>query len=285
MKLQSKNAKRWRIVLTLNRGAATDAGGVRELNEDSILSESDLFAVADGMGGHAAGEVASGIAVATLRELTSLASTRREDVLEAIDRANAAIVAFAETHSDHSGMGTTLAGLSRISFLGTDYWLVFNVGDSRVYRLDTPRLVQLSTDHSEVEELIEAGAITPDEALVHPRRNVITKSLGMDPRPVPDTWMLPIEAGQRFLICSDGLILEVSEQDVALILIREPDPQIAADRLIASAIRAGGRDNVSAIVVDVAEHSPDGDGESHDADTSPRLKNTQPRLHLARDPQ
>jgi protein phosphatase len=259
---------------------------MRVLNEDSVIVEPRLFAVADGMGGHAAGEVASGIAIDTLRSLAWQAETRPDDVLAAIDQANQQILAFARNHAEHTGMGTTLAGLGLVTFVGSQHWMIFNVGDSRVYGVGAGGLRRLSVDHSEVEELIEAGEITEDQARVHPRRNVITRSLGTHPAPVPDTWMLPVESGQRFLICSDGLILELTEDQVAQVLAEECDSQKAADRLVADAVRAGGRDNVSVIVVEVVatEAMPARADSDDDIATGPRIDDTQPRLRVLKEP-
>jgi protein phosphatase len=266
--------------MTVGCGAASDAGAVRDLNEDSVIFESGVFAVADGMGGHAAGEIASGIAVDTMRGLAHLSDPRPEDVLAAIDKANDEILSFARSHSGHAGMGTTLAGMGQVSFGGSEHWMIFNVGDSRVYRYSSAGMARLSTDHSEVEELMVAGEITEEEARVYPRRNVITRSLGTDPRPVPDTWMIPVELDQRFLVCSDGLILELTEDEVAAVLRSESNAQRAADQLVADAVRAGGRDNVSAVVVDVIAASSSSEGDEVDVTTGPRPDVTRPRSEI-----
>jgi serine/threonine protein phosphatase PrpC len=255
----------------LHSGSATHAGRVRALNEDAVLSERPVFAVADGMGGHAAGEVASALAINAVRDLTLVSHALRPgDVTSAIAVANQLIVTFAQRHAGHNGMGTTLAGVAMVAVGGSDHWLVFNIGDSRVYRLVDGRLVQLSTDHSEVAELLHSGRITAAEAAVHPRRNVITRSLGTTPSPAVDTLVLPLESGQRFLLCSDGLTLELAEGEIAHVMSTEPDPQAAADRLVAAAVDAGGRDNVSAVVVD-ADAEP---SSTSDLPTGPRSRLT-----------
>lgn len=232
-------------------GSGTDVGAVRERNEDAVLAVPPLFAVADGMGGHAAGDVASRLALTRLSTACGRPGVRPEDLLAAIDAANDAIMAFAEQHLEALGMGTTLSGICLGDVAGSAHWLVFNVGDSRVYRLANGVLAQVTTDHSEVQELLTEGRITAEEARVHPLRNVVTRSLGTRPAPVPDVWVLPMQPGETFLVCSDGLPLEVSDEEIAGVLGRGLAPQQAADALVAMAVQAGGRDNVSAVVVAV----------------------------------
>lgn len=248
-------------------GARTDVGAVRELNEDAVVSSPPVFAVADGMGGHAAGEVAAGIAARSLAALAGRGDLRSEDILAAIEAANESILAVASQRVETAGMGTTVSGLCLGRIGGTDHWFVFNVGDSRVYRLAGGKLTQITTDHSEVAELIAAGHITADEAKSHPLRSVVTRSLGSDPAPTPDVWVLPATEGERFLVCSDGLPLELSEPEIAGILARPVGAQGAADALVEAAVAAGGRDNVSAVVVDV---SPTIDRQPADVTTAPR---------------
>ena len=162
---------------------ATDVGRVRAHNEDAGLITSGLVAVADGMGGHAAGEVASRLAVEALREIGESAEAgelRPKDVLDAVQAANHAILQSAARNPEQTGMATTLAGLARVTVGGSPHWAVFNIGDSRVYRVVDGRLTQVSTDHSEVAELVSLGLLTPQEALVHPARNIVTRCLGRD---------------------------------------------------------------------------------------------------------
>lgn len=261
-------------MLALDYGAATHVGAVRELNEDAALAEPLLFAVADGMGGHAAGEVASALAVERLRQLAGRDSLESDDVVEALAGANADILACARHDTARRGMGTTMTGLSVVVVGGSEHWLAFNIGDSRVYRLADGRMERLTVDHSEVEELLAAGRITVAEVATHPLRNVITRSLGTDPGPEPDVWIFPPAEGERFLLCSDGLPLEVDEPTMARMLDEAPDAQTAADRLVQAAVAAGGRDNVTAVVVRVL---PRGGAASGDMDGS-----TAPRSDLAR---
>jgi len=229
--------------------AASDAGAVRALNEDAVLAASPIFLVADGMGGHAAGEVAAGIAVAELGKLAGTTDLGPDQLLDAIDAANRAILDWSASRPDTAGMGTTLSGVALGRVGGSPHWFVFNVGDSRVYRFDGAALTQVTTDHSEMEELIRAGAITAEQARHHPRRNVVTRSLGTDPAPIADIWVLPAEPGDTFLICSDGLTLEVDDVDMSAVLRAAREPADAAAALVARAIAAGARDNVSAVVV------------------------------------
>ncbi len=251
-------------MLTLRWGSATDVGRVRTLNEDSMLAVPGLFVVADGMGGHAAGEVASQLAVAEFARLADQAPVRAEDLTETVRRANEHILAAGAEREDRSGMGTTLTG---IGVVGTgqldqgEQLAVFNVGDSRVYRFTAGQLEQLTVDHSAVQELVDAGRLSAQAARSHPRRNVVTRSLGSDPGPAPDLWLVPPAAGDRFLVCSDGLTGELEDPAIAALLEANSDPQAAADQLVGQALAAGGNDNVTAVVLDVlevlAEPAPD----------------------------
>lgn len=235
-------------------GFTTDRGLRRELNEDSLIVTDALFAVADGMGGHEAGEVASGVCVRTLGASALLSgpgqgNAGREitaaQVQELLETADAAI----RTETD-SRAGTTLTGVVLTREAGRPYWLFFNVGDSRSYRLYQHRLRQISVDHSEVQELVDLGHITPEEALVHPRRHVVTRALGTGVDIAADFWLLPVEPGERILLCSDGLNVEVTDDAIGQILDAVADPQVAADTLVRAALASGGRDNVTVVVID-----------------------------------
>jgi PPM family protein phosphatase len=235
--------------LVVRAGAATDVGRVREHNEDSVLADGTIFAVADGMGGHAAGEVASGIATATLGELAKAPTRSREDLVEALALANRRILESVARHPEQTGMGTTATGLAVVDADGNSRWAVFNVGDSRVYHFLDGLLELVTVDHSEVRELVDAGLITEDEAARHPLRNLITRSLGTDPAPSPDVWALAPRPGERFVICSDGLSGELSPDRIRELVSATEDPQRCAEALVAAAVDAGGRDNVSVVVV------------------------------------
>lgn len=260
--------------LVLRVGAATDTGRVRTHNEDSALAEGGIFVVADGMGGHAAGEVASGIVVETMRELVQREDLTAADVTQQLLLANERILGAVDSHPEQQGMGTTATGLALVTAGGADHWAVFNVGDSRVYREIDGALTQVTVDHSEVQELVDAGVLTPEEARVHPARNVVTRSLGTDHAYQPDIWVLPPYAGERFVVCSDGLTNELTDARLRDILQWHPDPQEAAEELVRAAVDAGGRDNVTVVVVnldgsagdDLSVTSPRQSGE----DTAPR---------------
>jgi len=241
-------------MLALRYGAATDVGLVRDHNEDSMWVSPQLFVVADGMGGHAAGEVASDLAVSEFSYIAKIAPLQDSDITAAFQRANDHILA-ASIRGDRFGMGTTLTGLAVVSADSGDQWAVFNVGDSRVYRFAEGTLRQLTIDHSEVQELIAAGQLARSQARYYPRRNVVTRSLGTLPAPVPDIWLLPPEAGERFLLCSDGLTGELDDDAIATILGEIADPRQAAEELVRQANEAGGRDNTTVVIVDLPAHS------------------------------
>ncbi len=259
-----------RADLQLRAGAATDVGRVRAHNEDAALAEQTVFAVADGMGGHAAGEVASRITVEALRELAGRRGLKPDDVVTALATANERILETGARQPEQRGMGTTAAGIVVVSAGGSDHWAVFNIGDSRVYRILEGRIQLVTIDHSEVRALIDAGVITEAEAAVHPLRNVVTRSLGSSPAPTPDLWVFPPHPGERFVICSDGLSNELSAEAILDVVSSADDPQEAAEALVHSAVEAGGRDNVTAIVVALDP----GDGEDGDVDTAPRANGT-----------
>jgi serine/threonine protein phosphatase PrpC len=229
-------------------GAATDVGRVRDHNEDSYLDVPGVWVVADGLGGHAAGEVASRLAVDVVRGLADTAPAGPEEVVACVREANARIVAAQEEHPEQSGMGTTLTGV----VLTTDSRLVVvNVGDSRVYRVADGAAEQLTRDHSEVQELVEAGLLDPADIPNHPLRHVITRSLGIASDVDPDTWVRPLVAGERFVVCSDGLTGELDDATVARLVSAADEPQAAADALVRAAVEAGGRDNVTVVVLAV----------------------------------
>lgn len=228
-------------------GAATSTGRVRRVNEDSYLVLPPLFAVADGMGGHDAGEVASAVAIDVLARYARGGPLSADAVLAALDDANREVIGRDEAHR----MGTTVTGLASLVTPAGSQLMVFNVGDSRVYRLAGDQFGQLTVDHSEVQELVLAGAITPEQARTHPRRNIVTRALGSDFVVRPDHWLLPPLAGDRYLVCSDGLTGELTDEEI-LPLLLAGDPQQAAGALVAAADEAGGHDNTTVIVVDVA---------------------------------
>ncbi len=226
------------------------------------MSGTALFVVADGMGGHAAGEVASGIVIERMRALGDRADLTTHDVRSALTGANRDILAQVRRNPKRAGMGTTVAGVCLVASDGCPEWVVFNIGDSRVYRFVDGGLTQVTVDHSEVGEMVAAGMISGEAARFHPRRNVVTRALGMDPAPDVDVWVLPASPGERYLVCSDGLCLEMADEEIADVLVAEPVAARAATALVRAAVDAGGRDNVSVIVVDhlYAEAVVDGGG-------------------------
>ncbi|AXG14919.1 PP2C family protein-serine/threonine phosphatase [Intrasporangium calvum] len=230
-------------------GVATDVGRVRQHNEDCARAAGTIFVVADGMGGHAAGEVASAIAADSVVELAEHPTLQPHDIVEQLGEANRRILESAAHHPEQAGMGTTVAGLALASVDGSKQWVVFNIGDSRVYRMVDDQLSQVTVDHSEVWELVQRGLITEEQAQRHPSRNIITRSLGREPMGDVDTWVLPPHQGESFVICSDGLSNELTRDEIEAVLAAAPDAEAAATELVRRAVEAGGRDNVTAIVV------------------------------------
>ena len=231
----------------INAAGTSHAGKVRTLNEDSlVVLEGVVYAVADGMGGHAAGEVASRIAVQCLAQLDGVHGLGPGDISSAIAEANNLILVSSVEHPERRGMGTTVSGIAVVQVGGADHWAVFNVGDSRVYRFADDVLVQVTTDHSEVEELVAAGQITGEQARTHPNRNVITRSLGTDPGPKPDLWVFPPRPVECFLICSDGLTGERRDAQIAQGVHETPAVAPAAAGLFRGASNSGHSAKVEA---------------------------------------
>jgi serine/threonine protein phosphatase PrpC len=244
-------------MIVVTWGSATDTGRVRARNEDAVLAQAPVFLVADGMGGHLGGEVASQMTVDTFREILGRPTLVAADIPALLQDANEAIRLRARVDPAVSDMGTTAVGLAMVTEDGGDYWLAFNVGDSRIYRLQGGVLHQITVDHSYVQDLVAAGRIAPEEARTHPERNIVTRVLGVQDHPVPDFWVFPPEPGERFLICSDGLTGELDDDVLAHLLSVDAPPFELARLLVETANRAGGRDNISVIVVDVAGADPE----------------------------
>jgi serine/threonine protein phosphatase PrpC len=236
-------------------GAATDVGLVRAGNEDAFVTEPMVFGVADGMGGHQAGEIASDIAARIIRDRLSAGASNVGVVVASVVEANASIYQAAHTNVDHHGMGTTLTALVvlRADESNVARFVLVNVGDSRTYLLRSGELHRATVDHSYVQELVNTGHISEDEARSHPRRNIVTRALGIEPTVRVDTWLVPMVHGDRFILCSDGLVDEVHDDDIAAIAIATADPQAAAEQLVAKANANGGRDNITVVVVDVLQ--------------------------------
>lgn len=227
-------------------GARSDVGLVRGHNEDSFLLRTPLFVVSDGMGGHAAGEVASSIAVETVGER---APGTADDVLlgAAVEAANMAVIEAAEQGIGKPGMGCTVTSV----LIEKNKMAVAHVGDSRAYVLRQGTLVRVTHDHSYVEELVDSGQITADEARTHPSRSIITRALGSDPDMYADHFSLEVNDGDRVILCSDGLSSMISDAEIEALAVSSATPQQAADNLVAAALTAGGADNVTVVVVDV----------------------------------
>ena len=240
---------RGRRRVRLSHGAASAVGRVRAINQDDFGAGDDLFVLADGMGGHRGGEVASAEAVAGV--LGSFDDRTRAGLARAVDRANQAVFGRAAGDVDLFGMGTTLCALALARSEGGDVLAVANVGDSRVYRYGDGRLTQVSDDHSLVADLVRAGDLTEEEAARHPQRNILTRALGIESALSVDTWELPIQADDRYLLCSDGLFNEIDDDRIAALLAGHDNPELTAATLVRAAVDAGGHDNVTALVVDV----------------------------------
>ncbi|WP_299304742.1 PP2C family serine/threonine-protein phosphatase [uncultured Brachybacterium sp.] len=231
--------------------AATHVGHVRATNEDSILNVSPVYMVADGMGGHNAGEVASAIAVEEFEKLTIQENVTVEQLGEAL---RSAATRIGELGGESTlGAGTTVAVVATMVLDGVGYWVVLNLGDSRVYRLSGDIFEQVSVDHSVVQELMDRGELTPAQAKVHPYRHMVTRALGAGPESDPDYWLIPAEVGDRMLICSDGLTGEVDDTGIEQLLRRPTDVRTLSHELVGRALDAGGHDNISVVLVEAVE--------------------------------
>jgi PPM family protein phosphatase len=239
--------------LELRYAAATDVGRVREVNEDAYLASPPVFVVADGMGGHTGGDVASAIVVeefARLGDVAYDADSAVRAVSDALATSQYRIEEHAAGKRGRAAPGTTVAA---VVLVGGDEpgWLVVNLGDSRVYRMHDGGLLQVSRDHSLVQDLLDAGDIGADEVAHHPERHVITRALGGPGFSQPDLFRLPLGEVDRFLLCTDGVNGLLDDAAIGAILAAEPDPGRAAQALVAAALEAGGDDNATAVIVDV----------------------------------
>lgn len=242
----SKTGLRW--------GLRTDVGMVRQINQDSVMANGTLFAVADGMGGHRGGEVASEIAAGHFRVLERVRTL--DELEQAVVSANEMIRARAAADPDLIGMGTTLVAMGVLPLPKPTAPLhlgAINVGDSRLYLYESGALSQVTIDHSLVGELTRAGQLTEEEAARHPQRNVVTRALGAEADVAVDTWRIPARLGQRYLLCSDGLVNEVGDHEISEVLAEMDDPELAARQLVDLANQSGGRDNITVLIVDVVD--------------------------------
>jgi len=230
-------------------GAKTDVGRARQRNEDSYLLRDPLFAVADGMGGHRGGDVASSLSVETVSDVDLPEEGSFPVLVEQIKRANQAVLERGEADRTLRGMGTTFTAI----LVEGDKAHVAHVGDSRAYRLHDGALQQLTEDHTLVQRMVREGKLRPDQARHHPQRNIITRGLGVDDDLEVEELTLPLLGGDRLVICSDGLSGMLDDDQIQGILADHPDPQAAADALVEAANEAGGEDNITVIVLDVVE--------------------------------
>jgi serine/threonine protein phosphatase PrpC len=235
----------------------TDTGRARRENEDSFYARSPMFAVADGMGGAQAGEVASQVAVDVLQQgLPERGGSVEERLRELVEEANARINALSRADDQHAGMGTTLT----LAYVGEHELSVAHVGDSRLYRLRDGRFERLTDDHTLVEELVRQGRLTPQEADHHPQRSIITRALGPEAAVEADSRTWPARDGDVYLICSDGLTSMIPEEQVGEVLAGAPSLPEAGRRLIDGANAAGGRDNITVILFRLEEVGAVGGG-------------------------
>ncbi|MCW2288338.1 PP2C family serine/threonine-protein phosphatase [Leucobacter luti] len=256
MTARGENASRRRLryrndcelEIELSWFALTDVGRRRETNQDSYVTMPPIFAVADGMGGHSAGEVASAAVVRRLAELGGSMRVAEKDIDEVL--ADAVDDIELDAGDTELGAGTTVTGVC-LSTEAEPTWKVFNIGDSRVYQYFKGALSQITVDHSVVQHLIDTGAITEEEAETHPHANVITRAVGFNEAPIPEYTSLALIPGQRLLICSDGLTKELTDIGIQHFLATQPTAEEAATMLVRQAIENAGRDNVTAIVIDV----------------------------------
>lgn len=229
--------------------AGSHPGRIRTVNEDSSLVAPPVFLVADGMGGYARGDVASRLVVEAFEPLSALAQVEPGHVEAAIAAAQVRVSALAAEFT--TAPGSTLVAAAYVLQDGHGYWLVANLGDSRAYSYAHGVLEQISKDHSVVQELIDAGQITRDEAIGHPERHVITRAIGALTDAEPDFSLVPAEPGSRLLLCSDGLTSELSDTALVHILTGQLPPDDVVTTLVDAAVAAGGHDNVTVVVVDV----------------------------------
>lgn len=243
--------------MTANRAAAiSHIGKIRSNNQDSGYAGHDLFVVADGMGGHAGGDVASAIAVTRLREADreyTSASEAEFALQSALIAANSLLAETVFEHPELTGMGTTVSAVIRVG----DQLALAHIGDSRIYLLRDGELTQVSVDHTFVQRLVDSGRITEEEAMVHPRRSVLMRVLGdVDASPEIDTWILDTRPGDRWLICSDGLSGVVRHDDLQAALAIRDAPKQVAEKLLKQSLDAGAPDNVTVVILDIGDTSP-----------------------------
>lgn len=237
-------------VIELAWAEATDTGRRREINQDAVLTSYPLFVVADGMGGHIGGEIASASTVERLSAMVDAGGVTPKAIEKALSRAVKDITAHPEATDE--GTGTTVTGVFLDTSQRPPHWVTLNIGDSRVYLLRDGDIVQITTDHSVVQELVAAGRLSPEEAENHPYGNVITRAVGPTDSVKPDYVRLDVIDGDRFVVCSDGLTKELTDFGIRHFLDENRDPAKAVEAMMDAALENGGRDNITIIVLDVA---------------------------------
>lgn len=265
------------MTILLRAGGASDVGQLRTINQDSMLLGPRIYVVADGMGGHQGGEVASAMAVDAFEHGEHLATVTVNELVSRVQEANDSVFTRSGEDPALSGMGTTLVAIAVVSEEGEERLAIVNVGDSRAYRLTNGQLEQVSDDHSLVGEMVRDGRITREQAREHPQKNIVTRAVGIDDQVDVDDFQLLPHRGDRYLLCSDGLTDEVTDADIAEVLRTVEDPNDAAQQLVERANEHGGRDNITVLVVDVLDDGdidaaastavPDADGFTHDPET------------------
>ncbi|MDW4573203.1 protein phosphatase 2C domain-containing protein [Microbacterium sp. M3] len=253
-------------VLDLSWAAVTDTGRRREVNQDAMFAAYPLFVVADGMGGHVGGEIASASAIERLRAVAEGGPVNPKTIEKALARAVKDIASHPDATDD--GTGTTVTGVFLDTTGHTAHWVTLNIGDSRVYLVRDGAIVQITTDHSVVQELVAAGRLSPEEAENHPYGNVITRAVGPSEGVTPDYVRLDVLEGDRFVICSDGLTKELTDYGIRHFLDENADPADAVTAMLDAALENGGRDNITIIVLDVgrpAVASPSEEGDESGA--------------------
>jgi PPM family protein phosphatase len=244
----------------------TDTGRKRRRNEDAFVSEPPLFAIADGMGGAQAGEVASRLAAAALRE-GGAGTGGEERIFELIQEANRRVYDRANSDPNTSGMGTTMT----VALVDRERVAFGHVGDSRAYLIRDSEMEQLTEDHSLVNELLKSGKLSPEEAGMHPQKAVITRAVGTDPDVDVDTFSVPAQAGDLFLLCSDGLTDVVAEEEILDLVERNrEDIDRALRTLVKEANRGGGEDNITVVAFEIADEAVH-DGETQEQALPPAL--------------
>jgi len=235
--------------IELSWAAVTHRGRRRDVNQDAVLAQFPLFVVADGMGGHVGGEIASTSTVARMRELAESGSITAKGLEKSLARAVKDIASHPDATDEATG--TTVTGVFLDTSRGEPHWVTLNIGDSRVYLVRDGMIAQLTTDHSVVQELVAAGRLSPEEAENHPYGNVITRAVGPSESVTPDYVRVEIVPGDRFVVCSDGLTKELTDYGIRHFLDENPDPADAVRAMLDAALENGGRDNISIIVLNV----------------------------------